>query len=1162
MRIERLDLTAFGCFTDRSLDLSAPGVHIVAGPNEAGKSTARHAVGQLLYGIDLRTTYNFVHANAAMRLGALLRDARGETLEIVRHKRTNNPLTRPDGAPLPDRELTRVLADVGAEEFRRVFALDHEELRRGGNDLLAGKGDVGRALFESRSSSRLAEVQQALLDKSGELWRPNGKRRINNAVKRIRELRRDVGGLELDPRDFAVAEKAVDKAAEEYTRLETDLRELRARHSLLTQVRTALPQLLKRAELAGRIAEEAAAGPVVADETAAELERVTGRLHTARADTAHDRAELAETEHELGALAADFVHLAHADALDALHAEAGAVREAVGRLADTDAELRDLRAGAQGLLDTVRTGRSIDDPGAYTLPGDLTDRVAALRHERAVLDTASTGAREHADRRAGKHAAALAALAAVPPAADRDALAALRGTVPEGLAGDTVRQEQRVAELTAKADILRARHGLGDVPDDVLVRLPAPSRAETDEHRAALDALRAKTEAVAGRREAVAAQLDTARRELGPLLRSDTAPTEAELRAARTERDALWAGLRSGRTLPDDRAADFARAVAHADDIADRIRHGAAESLRRAHLEAAIDHDRAHLAELDSTRGELTRRAADLATAWQARWQAWSAAGVTAPTPAGAAQLVDAVAELTGVLAELAPARRALEGLRAREAELVARFRTELDNAGAPTEAATLRELTALADRRVTALTEALRDRETAEEHARAATAELDEAQAASRAAEEARARWDDAWRDLARAADLPEADPDAFAASVGTLAEVARAAREIADTTRHRDEAAARIADFDARLGAVLAAGWRTEAFSGPDRFDQLARHHDALVRERKARDARELLDTRAERLRRRIDTGEAVATAAADDLAALVDAAAVADENALRDAVARTRRLDALRAERAASESLLLDTGMPIAELERLAERWTAPDLDAALEQLAADIANAEGAYTAQGTELGRVRQVLDAIDDSARAAQAHEAATAQIAELAVDVEQYVRLELAREVLLRCVEDYRRDNQAPVLTRAEKLFTALTGGRFTALVTETDARTGNAVLKALRAGTASRDDGVGVEAMSEGTRDQLYLALRLATLERYADAERTMPLILDDIAMTFDDGRTGALLRVLDGVADRFQVVLFTHHEHLGDLARAALPDGRAHVHGLPVFASGPPA
>jgi hypothetical protein len=72
MRIDRLDLIAFGPFTELSLDLSAPGIHMIVGPNEAGKSTALHALGQLLYGMDLRSAYGFVHPTSALRLGGLL----------------------------------------------------------------------------------------------------------------------------------------------------------------------------------------------------------------------------------------------------------------------------------------------------------------------------------------------------------------------------------------------------------------------------------------------------------------------------------------------------------------------------------------------------------------------------------------------------------------------------------------------------------------------------------------------------------------------------------------------------------------------------------------------------------------------------------------------------------------------------------------------------------------------------------------------------------------------------------------------------------------------------------------------------------------------------------------------------------------------------------
>ena len=74
MRITRLDLLRFGKFTDTSLALpqATQDFHLIVGPNEAGKSTLRTAIQELLFGIDTRSPYNFVHAHKEMRLGALI----------------------------------------------------------------------------------------------------------------------------------------------------------------------------------------------------------------------------------------------------------------------------------------------------------------------------------------------------------------------------------------------------------------------------------------------------------------------------------------------------------------------------------------------------------------------------------------------------------------------------------------------------------------------------------------------------------------------------------------------------------------------------------------------------------------------------------------------------------------------------------------------------------------------------------------------------------------------------------------------------------------------------------------------------------------------------------------------------------------------------------
>ena len=74
----------------------------------------------------------------------------------------------------------------------------------------------------------------------------------------------------------------------------------------------------------------------------------------------------------------------------------------------------------------------------------------------------------------------------------------------------------------------------------------------------------------------------------------------------------------------------------------------------------------------------------------------------------------------------------------------------------------------------------------------------------------------------------------------------------------------------------------------------------------------------------------------------------------------------------------------------------------------------------------------------------------------------------------------------------------------------------------------------------LSEGARDQLYLALRLAYIENYASRAEAPPFIGDDIFASFDDSRTGAGLEALASISDRIQPILFTHHLHVIEQAR----------------------
>ena len=131
------------------------------------------------------------------------------------------------------------------------------------------------------------------------------------------------------------------------------------------------------------------------------------------------------------------------------------------------------------------------------------------------------------------------------------------------------------------------------------------------------------------------------------------------------------------------------------------------------------------------------------------------------------------------------------------------------------------------------------------------------------------------------------------------------------------------------------------------------------------------------------------------------------------------------------------------------------------------------------------------------------------------------------------RAIEAYREKHQGPVLSKASELFSRLTLGDHSALSTGfgDDDRP---VLVAIR----KNGEQIAVEGLSDGTRDQLYLALRLAAIEYHVATVAACPVILDDILINSDDARAFAALEVIGDLAKRTQVLFFTHHRRLVEL------------------------
>ena len=87
----------------------------------------------------------------------------------------------------------------------------------------------------------------------------------------------------------------------------------------------------------------------------------------------------------------------------------------------------------------------------------------------------------------------------------------------------------------------------------------------------------------------------------------------------------------------------------------------------------------------------------------------------------------------------------------------------------------------------------------------------------------------------------------------------------------------------------------------------------------------------------------------------------------------------------------------------------------------------------------------------------------------------------------------------------------------------------------------------------MSDGTRDQLYLALRLASIERYITKNSPIPLILDDILINFDDERSTATLEILGELCQKTQILFLTHSSRLVELAKTTISNKNLVMHNV---------
>ncbi|HVU02201.1 MAG TPA: AAA family ATPase [Polyangiaceae bacterium] len=1042
MRLRELRLLAYGPFAGETLTLggSTGGVDVVFGPNEAGKSTTLRAIFGFLFGIPENTQDAHRHARADLRVGALVESARGERLSAVRRKGRKATLLAEDGKALPEDALGPFLGGVSAELFNAMFGLDHVTLRASGRALLEGKGSVGESLFSAGIGARgIHAVRERLRAEADSLFTPRGRdqKAIVKAIAELRDAKRRVDEASVTARAALAQEQALREAVRERDLLRERRVQLSAERAAIERLLEISPHLAEREHVVERL--ERLGDVVFLGKDAAEQRKAAVR---ARDDARQKRRRI---EEEVARVEARLAEIVVPEGL--LELEASVVRDVearLGRHAGAEIDLPKRKSELAVLEEAVTSTLAAIDPSLtrasverLRVGATRASRIRRAADDRRALGAEKTRLRREADARDAERAAIVSRLLA---------------TLPPG------------STLTA-ADLAAPK------------RLVVPAPEASALHGEAMAALSAERTALARDAERASARLRDVRRDREALALHGDVPTEESLRAARADRDARWSTLRSGleagTRVAEPTPAEFERAIAVADETADRLR-------READRVAAL------------------------------------------------ASLTAECRSLEGELAELAARRAEVE---ARERQTIAAFRDRWAEARVVPGSAV--EAKAWSERFLSLLETDVRRGELARQ--------LDRI-------EEELARWQEDWAESMSLLGLPAR---ATAEEAVTLLD---ATRELfgqvdrADGIRRRIEGMRRDSlAFEEEMRRLAEARF-PEARGLPvaEGAALLLRNWEAARRDR---DEQARLVKEREGLRTSLRALVAAERDAEERVAALLAAGKVSDLDALEAAERRSEEARVLSGDRERVEQRLTELGDG-ASVEELARR--ARDFDP--NRARARLAELEGEIERLSEELEHAVSRIATIEGGAqrfeqsRAADAAEDLAECVAKLRGQTERYVRVKLASAVLDREIERYRQANQGPIVDRASALFPRLTVGRYVGLRVgygESD----DAVLRAIRPDGAD----VGVEALSDGTRDQLYLALRLASLEHHARSNEPMPLVLDDVLIHFDDERSRAAIEVLGDVSRTTQVLFFTHHARLVELAREALGEAGVRVHRL---------
>jgi len=268
-----------------------------------------------------------------------------------------------------------------------------------------------------------------------------------------------------------------------------------------------------------------------------------------------------------------------------------------------------------------------------------------------------------------------------------------------------------------------------------------------------------------------------------------------------------------------------------------------------------------------------------------------------------------------------------------------------------------------------------------------------------------------------------------------------------------------------------------------------------------------------------------------------ALFVAAGVSDEDELRRCAVRQARVGLLQAQCVALSRDIQAALAGVCSEAELGELLNdRPDgyIEERWHECATRLEECRHRHESLHERLGELNQQLKQLEESRSLENKLLELGAVDEQLRAAIEQWHVLSVTWGILDTIRIRYERDRQPETLREASEYLRQLTSGKYTRIWTPLC----EPVLRV--------DDIQGrtwpVEVLSRGTREQLFLSLRLALVASYARRGARLPMVLDDLLVNFDARRAAAAAVVLrDFAAAGHQILLFTCHEHLAATFRS---------------------